>query len=210
MYQSIMIMESKSPVAIQASVDYKIGRLWETNAPRNKRVFEVVRVAGMDIFFRECVTEKKGTKTVGIAGKYANQVQYTAKRMGAYSLSVFDSVNNIVLPIVPAPLPKEKAPEKYPEWKVGAIVVDDSTRVPAFYEIVARTGITVTLRRRHRKDISDDGNGNGETVVDDGFASDRTYRARIIERVGKVGVKGEYGYGIIELWDGKPVQFWSD
>lgn len=212
MYQSIM-MEAKALTRLTAD-DYKVDRYWETVDTKGKRVFQVVRVSGMDVFFRECVTEKSGRKVTPVGGKFASPTQFTAKRMGAYSLSVFDTVNNVVLSIRPMPLPKAEEPMKYPEWKVGAIVVASfgaTMKRNAFFEITERKGITVTLQQRHSKVVEDLGYDVGTETVADGFVSGKQ---PIKVRISKSSIRDGYvklSYGMFgELWDGKPVQFYGD
>ena len=78
------------------------------------------------------------------------------------------------------------------------------------HENVARSGITVTLRHRNHKILTQDKNDSGTETLADGFSTTKTIRARIVSSGRADGVVkldyGMFGY----LWDGKPVSFYGD
>ena len=95
------------------------------------------------------------------------------------------------------------------DFKVGDILDGSfhyTAKIPYFYKVVRRTPAMVFAVRLGKRVVSDDGYGqNGSVMPNPTEVGEKIYKGRITKN----------GYlrlddCLCSLWDGKPVDFWSD
>ena len=197
--------------------DYAVGKYWTNKDTKDQHIFEVVGVNGKNLLVKEVKVEKKGRYNVPMKGKYLRPNNILTAKDYLGNATVYDQETNSYYELYPMRLDgildAKPTNERFPAWKVGAIVhVSWGTTMLRndFYEIVARSGITVTLRHRNHKILTQDKNDSGTETLADGFSTTKTIRARIVSSGRADGVVkldyGMFGY----RWDGKPVSFYGD
>ena len=198
--------------------DYEVGAFWSTLSSKDQHIFEVVGVNGNTLQFKEVKTEKKGRYNVPIKGKFLYPHIMLTARKEPYGVSVFDAAARIYYDLLPMRLDEVMNPkptsERFPKWKIGAIVHVSwgaTMQRNRFYEVVERSGVSVTLRRRNQKEVETYGYDNGTETIDKGFATPETIKVRILSTPSQKDGLVKLGYGMFGyLWDGKPVSFYGD
>ena len=103
----------------------------------------------------------------------------------------------------------EREPYDATQFDVGDILdasFQYTAKIPHFYKVVRRTPSMIECVKLKQKNVTDDGYGQNGTCVpiENEIVNDKKYKGRISR--GRVKIDG----CIAKLWDGEPVDFYTD